>query len=252
MRDTKLGITGLPGNVTVDSAIILAGGLGTRLRSAVPDLPKPMAPINGRPFLEYQLAYWIEQGINSFILAVGYRHQIIELHFADRFENASIVYSVEDKPLGTGGALFLALDKVQGERPFLILNGDTFFEVDLQELATFHDTARAELTVALKEVQVNDRYNRVQLGMDGRVVSFDDKTAISGHSVINGGVYLAKKSVFENVRKSADKHLSLENQIFPQLLRDDRRLFGRVSYGRFIDIGVPEDYRKASDVLRHC
>jgi D-glycero-alpha-D-manno-heptose 1-phosphate guanylyltransferase len=210
-----------------------------------------MAPINGQPFLEHQLAYWIEQGINSFILAVGYRYQIIKLHFGDRFKDASIMYSIEDKPLGTGGALFLALEKVQDDSPFLILNGDTFFEVNLQELVSFHDTKRAELTVALKEVQVNERYNCVKIRSDGRVVSFDERTVISGHSVINGGVYLTKKSVFDNVRTRIIKHLSLENQVFPRLLQDDKRLFGHVSHGRFIDIGVPEDYRKATDVLRH-
>jgi D-glycero-alpha-D-manno-heptose 1-phosphate guanylyltransferase len=124
----------------VTSAIILAGGLGTRLRSAVPDLPKPMAPIAGRPFLAYQLDYWIRQGVDRFVLSVGYRHESIMAYFGAAYRGIAVDYSVEQTPLGTGGGLLLALERLDGgQRPFLLLNGDTYFEVDLATLSAFHD-----------------------------------------------------------------------------------------------------------------
>ena len=116
----------------VNSAIILAGGLGTRLRGVVQDLPKAMAPIKDRPFLEYQLDYWIGQGIRHFILSVGYRREVIMKHFGDKYRDVSIEYAVEETPMGTGGGLLLAVEKMKKRAPFLLLNGDTFFEVSLK------------------------------------------------------------------------------------------------------------------------
>ena len=111
--------------MTVRTAIILAGGLGARLNNTVPNLPKPMAPINNRPFLEHQMDYWIGQGINRFILSVGYLKDLIIDHFGDKYKKASIEYAIEHKPLGTGGGLLLAAKNIT--EPFLVLNGDTFF-----------------------------------------------------------------------------------------------------------------------------
>src|SRR5262245_17720256 len=116
------------------TAIILAGGLGTRLREAVPDLPKPMAPVAGRPFLEHQLDLWIAQGVRRFVLAVGYRHEAIVQHFGASYRGATLEYSVETQPLGTGGALRQAAAMVGDERA-LLLNGDTWFDVPLPALA---------------------------------------------------------------------------------------------------------------------
>ena len=124
------------------SAVILAGGLGTRLRSAVPDLPKPMAPIGGRPFLEYQLDYWIVQGISRFVLSVGYRHEAIMQHLGTRYKGIELEYAIEKRPLGTGGGLLLAAEKASRGGPFLLLNGDTYFAADwkvLNAYALAHD-----------------------------------------------------------------------------------------------------------------
>src|SRR5262245_49936719 len=119
-------------------AIVLAGGLGTRLRATIGDIPKPLAPVRGRPFLEYLLAYWIGQGVTSFILSVGYRSEMITGHFGASFRGAAIDYAVEDRPLGTGGGLLLATTRLAADDPFLVLNGDTYFEVPLAALLKFH------------------------------------------------------------------------------------------------------------------
>src|SRR5690349_1824955 len=140
------------------SAVILAGGLGTRLRSAVPDLPKPMAPINGRPFLEYQLDYWIAQGIKRFVLSVGYRHEAITKHFGFRYKGVELEYAVEERPLGTGGGFLLAAEKVGRREPFLLLNGDTYFGVNLNILnacALEHD---ADWCMSLFRTSAKGRY----------------------------------------------------------------------------------------------
>src|SRR5215217_5792510 len=113
-------------------AVILAGGFGTRLREAVPRVPKPMAPIAGRPFLEYQMDYWIEKGITEFILSVGYRSEAIMTHFGDRYKKSLLRYVVEHAPLGTGGGVLKAVDECRITAPFLLLNGDTYFEADWQ------------------------------------------------------------------------------------------------------------------------
>ena len=121
----------------ITSAIILAGGLGTRLRSVVADMPKPMAPVNGRPFLEYLLDYWQNQGISHFIISVGYRHEIITGYFGARYKNATIKYAIEKTPLGTGGGFLLASDHLGDDRTFLLLNGDTYFPINLASLEKF-------------------------------------------------------------------------------------------------------------------
>ena len=147
---------------TVDTAIVLAGGLGTRLRSAVPDLPKPLAPISGRPFLEYLLDYWHGQGIRRFILSVGYRAELIRAHFGSTYRGCRIDYAEEQTPLGTGGGLLLASAMAEGGTPLLAINGDTFFAVELHRLADFHAAHRADWTFCTFRTSVNGRY----LGMD--------------------------------------------------------------------------------------
>src|SRR5438067_6674889 len=121
----------------LNEAIVLAGGLGTRLRSAVADVPKPMAPIRGRPFLEYLFDHWIDQGIRRFTLSVGYRHEVIVDHFGKAYHGATIRYAVERSPLGTGGALLGTLATFSVEAPVLLLNGDTYFAVDVKRLSEF-------------------------------------------------------------------------------------------------------------------
>lgn len=230
-------------------AIVLAGGLGTRLRQAVPDLPKPMAPVDGRPFLEHLLDYWIGQGIGRFVLSVGYRHEDVERHFGVRYRSAEIAYAVEARPRGTGGGLLFSLSSLRGSGTFLVVNGDTFFEVGLDAMRRFHRERQADLTVALREVENNTRYGAVGIDGQGRIATFDSHARAPGRTLINGGVYLAEQAAFAGMAPESDAPVSLEEQLYSRMLAAGRRLYGLVSSGRFIDIGIPEDYRRAASVL---
>ena len=147
-------------------AIILAGGLGTRLSHIVKDVPKPMAPVAGRPFLEYILDYLIENDIKRVILATGYKHEIIEQHFGNLYKNIEIIYSVENEPLFTGGAIKKALSKCKENNVFII-NGDTYFNVDLKEMKKFHIESNSEITIATKLMYDFERYGTVVLSKIG-------------------------------------------------------------------------------------
>ncbi len=232
----------------VSTAVILAGGLGTRLRSSVPDLPKPMAPINNRPFLEYQMDYWVAQGINHFILSVGYRREVIMDYFAHQYKGARIDYAIEETPLGTGGGVLLALEKLTDAQPYLILNGDTFFEVELEKLYEFHTQNKSCWTFSLFKSQNTARY----LGMDiknGQVVALKSAD-VSAHEILcNGGVYLVEPSAINAEKYSKTEKISLEDDIFADLLSIHTNVFGCHFSGRFIDIGIPEDYQRAADIL---
>jgi D-glycero-alpha-D-manno-heptose 1-phosphate guanylyltransferase len=235
-------------NQGVRSAIILAGGLGSRLREAVPDLPKPMAPINGRPFLEHQIDYWGKQGIRHFVLSVGYRREIIMKHFGKEYRGADIDYAVEEEPLGTGGGLLLALPKINRDGPFLLLNGDTFFEVSLAELTVFHAGHRSDWTFSLFHTQEKKRYMGMGIANDGRVLSLRSDPGRPGQFA-NGGVYLVNPELLSTSDWAPGTKLSLEEDILTALLADEARFFGYTSNGRFIDIGLPEDYLRASEIL---
>jgi len=231
----------------VTAAIILAGGLGTRLSGVVQDRPKPLALIDGRPFLEHQMDYWIGQGIQRFVLSVGYRREQIIAHFGDVYRGCAISYAQEEVPLGTGGGLLAAEKKLEETGPFLVLNGDTFFEVDLQALTAIHDSRAALLSVALFEVANNDRYMGVQVRDDGAIVSFKSDPGTS--QLANGGVYLMEPQLFEGLPWQAGDKFSLEDDLFAHLLKTGSRLFGITFPGRFIDIGVPDDYFRAAGVI---
>ena len=231
------------------TAIVLAGGLGSRLKAAVPDVPKPMAPINGRPFLEYLIDYWTGQGVDRFILSVGYKRETIQRHFAARHKGIEVDYAVEDRPRGTGGGLLLALKCLRRSGVFLILNGDTFFEVDLASMRRYHRDKRAEVTIALHEAEANGRYASVEIDDDGTIVAFDGGARTSGLALVNGGVYLAESGAFSGVPPEPAAPVSLEDQLYPRMLAAGSRMYGFRSSGRFIDIGVPEDYRRAAAML---
>ncbi len=230
-------------------AIILAGGLGKRLRKAVPDLPKPMAPIGGRPFLEYLLDYWVAQGVNRFILSVGYKHETIEDYFSDGYRESEIAYAVEKQPRGTGGGLLYALDFLHESEPFLIMNGDTFFNVNLTSMRHFHKSRHAELTIALRMLEGNNRYAGVGIDDSGKITTFDNQARTSEQTLINGGVYLANRGIFTGITSDPVIPVSIEEQIFPALMKAGRNLYGYTSSAPFIDIGVPEDYVRAASIL---
>jgi D-glycero-alpha-D-manno-heptose 1-phosphate guanylyltransferase len=232
----------------VTSAVILAGGLGTRLRDAVPDVPKPMAPVNGRPFLEHQIDYWIGQGIDHFILSVGYRREVIMEHFGTSYRNARIDYAVETSPLGTGGGLLIAVDRLFDQKAFLLLNGDTFFEVSLDELASFHTNSQSDWTISLFATSDAGRYMGLEVDVDGRILSLRSG-GVHPRWLANGGVYLVKPELFSVPAWKRGIRLSLEDDIMPALLKDGIRFYGHECSGRFIDIGVPEDFARSAAML---
>ncbi len=227
-------------------AIILAGGLGTRLKSAVPDLPKPMAPINGRPFLEYQLDYWMGQGVSRFVLSVGYKRESIMSHFGARYREAKIEYAVEETPLGTGGGLLQAAQMLAPTQPFLVLNGDTFFEVPLIQLEQIHTTYRSGWTIALFKASEPNRYGKITCAADGRIETFTNEKAAPG-DYANGGIYLLASDALANLQPG--KPTSLEQEILPGFIARGGRCFGMPHDGQFFDIGLPHDYYQAANIL---
>ncbi|MFN8241744.1 MAG: nucleotidyltransferase family protein [Bacteroidales bacterium] len=224
-------------------AIILAGGFGTRLRGVVDDLPKPMAPVAGKPFLEYLLQYLLGNGINHAILATGFMHQKISGYFGNDFRGMKLDYSVENEPLGTGGAIAEAMRLVKNERVFVV-NGDTFFGVHLDDFAAPGKTGKYKIIVALKPMKNFDRYGAVSFS-GNTITSFHEKRhRESGH--INGGIYLLDKSWF--LQNSPSKVFSFEKDILERHL--DKGITGcLVADEYFIDIGIPEDYTRAINEL---
>ena len=228
------------------SAVILAGGLGTRLREAVPDVPKPMAPVRGRPFLEHQMDYWVGQGIDRFILSVGYRHEVISEHFGSNYRGADIEYVVENTPLGTGGGLLLAVEKLSDA--FLLLNGDTFFAVDLPELTKFHKNKKSGVTFCLFATDDTDRYMGLAVDDDGRITNLRVSNVVK-KTLANGGVYMINPDEIKGLGLLAGEKASLEDDIFPMMAKAGNSMFGMEASGLFIDIGIPDDFERAQEVL---
>jgi len=233
----------------VTRAIVLAGGLGTRLRNTVADVPKPMAPINGRPFLEYQLDYWIGQGIREFILSVGYKRDSIIGHFGSHYRRANIRYAIEDSPLGTGGGLLMAASMLDMDQNILVLNGDTFFEVSLAALTEFHADRHADWTFSLFRTNETDRYMGMRVAQDGQIDFLCPEMIGQPELLANGGVYLIQSKVLNSTDFITGFKISLEDDILSRLYTQKTRIFGYESSGRFIDIGLPHDYFRASGFL---
>ena len=230
-------------------AIILAGGLGKRLRSAVPKLPKPLAPIAGKPFLTYLFDFWIAQGVDHFVLSVGYKYEAIQYEFGAHYKSAQIDYAIETTPLGTGGGLLLSLEKLRSSEPFLILNGDTFFNINRIEILNHHSTNAADMTLSLFEVSHNNRYSPALLDENGFIHSLEKQSEISESNWANGGVYLMEPNLLNEYKNRPPKKYSLEDELLPDLLKKKKRIAGFISQGDFIDIGLPEDYRRAEEIL---
>lgn len=240
--------------MNIQSAVILAGGLGTRLRSAVPDLPKPMAPVDGRPFLEYLLDFWIAQGIGHFILAVGYRHELISSHLGRSYRGARLDYVVEQTPLGTGGGVLLALQQLPADQRFLLLNGDTYFSVDGERLEAFARSHDSDWCFSLFRTGETSRYLGMGVAADGRITEL--KSSQDGDECLaNGGVYCIHPRAFAGLTLAGGRPLaagagaSLENDIFPAAFHAGQRMVGVEFGGSFIDIGIPADYHRAGTVL---
>lgn len=226
--------------MVISEAIILAGGLGTRLRSAVPDLPKCMAPINGEPFLKFVIEHLQSQGISKFIFSLGYKHEIIEEYIATKFPSLMFKVSLEEEPLGTGGAIKLACS-IAKEKSVLVVNGDTLFKIDITKIAGFHSLSGANCTLSLKPMQNFDRYGVVEINEDLEIVSFKEKKYYE-QGLINGGVYALHTKKF--LEEDLPEKFSFEKD-YLESLYTERRMFGVEQDEYFIDIGIPEDYERA-------
>ncbi|WP_319410100.1 nucleotidyltransferase family protein [uncultured Desulfosarcina sp.] len=229
-------------------AIILAGGLGTRLKAAVPNLPKPLAPVRGKPFLDILLNQLRTQGIfKNIIIAIGHKGEWIEYQYGNRTDcGFNILFSREDTLLGTGGAIKKALALTTSQK-VIVLNGDSYIEVNISELIQSHQRNRASFSIVLKEVQNADRYGSVAMDETNRILSFAEKRINGGvgKGFINAGMYLINTSIFNAIPK--ETVLSLETDILPELVKD--RVYGFISTGKFIDIGIPETYHIADTYL---
>lgn len=221
--------------------LILAGGLGTRLRKIAKNIPKVMVNIKGKPFLEYLILQLKDYNLNDIILCTGYLKEKIESYFGNgNHLGVNIVYSEEPKPLGTGGAINFAEDFIL-EDNFLVMNGDSFFNIDLEELISHHLNKKALATMALAELIETRRFGSIKIDKNGIIKSFKEKEQKANSNLINGGIYVLNKEIFKYIPKN--KLVSLEKEIFPKFVNSNR--FYGISFNNyFIDIGIPEDYRR--------
>jgi D-glycero-alpha-D-manno-heptose 1-phosphate guanylyltransferase len=222
-------------------AIVLAGGLGTRLRSVSGDVPKPLVSVAGRPFLEYVLDTLQGAGVRTVIMAVSHRWEAISAHFGAAYGDMSLAYSIEEQPLGTGGAILKCFREHHLERA-LVLNGDTLFRIDIAALVRAHRQRRPLVTMALRRVADASRYGIVSCNRKGRVEAFREKSGDAEPGLINGGIYVIERGAFEDCVPGGA--FSFERD-FLQVKAIRLRPLGVEYAGYFIDIGVPEDLRRA-------
>jgi D-glycero-alpha-D-manno-heptose 1-phosphate guanylyltransferase len=229
---------------------ILAGGLGTRLRTVVSDRPKVLATVLGKPFLAYLLDQLAKAGVGRVVLLTGYRGEQIQQEFGDRYGHVKLDYSMETSPLGTAGALRLALPKLfptnvaesDSARGVLVLNGDSYCSSDLRLFRAFHDHARADASLVLAQVTDTSRFGKVETSPQNRLERFLEKQDAGGAGAINAGIYLINRELIEEI--PAGRPVSIEREMFPQWL-ETHTLVGFGCQGSFLDIGTPESYREA-------
>jgi D-glycero-alpha-D-manno-heptose 1-phosphate guanylyltransferase len=224
-------------------AIILAGGFGTRLKEALPDLPKPMAPIYGRPFLSYLLDQLVEKGFKRVILSVGYMQEKIIDYFGFQYKEINLIYSVEKIPLGTGGATKLALEKCIQDHVY-VMNGDTYLDFELDKLEQLWNENHQPIITGV-DIKNSDRYGKLEI-KDNNVISFQEKTFIS-KGIINAGCYVFTKTQLKNY--PSNKQFSLETDFLThEVKKTNFNFFLSKSY--FIDMGIPEDYTKIKALIK--
>ncbi len=225
-------------------AVLLVGGLGTRLRSAVPSLPKALASVGDRPFLELLVRQLGSQDIRDLVMCTGYLAEQIQEVFQDGSDfGTTIEYSEEAVPLGTAGALKLAQRYVQNESEFLVINGDTFLDIDFNEFIVSHRNHGSVVTMAVVPVENSSRYGTVQVGADGRVLGFLEKTGQNAPGIINAGVYAFSNAALALIPQGP---VSLEHDVFPLLM--EQGFYAIEQRGIFIDIGTPGDYARAKKI----
>lgn len=226
------------------TALILAGGLGTRLAEIVPDRPKPLADVAGRPFVTWILDQLAEVGVGRVVLCIGHRGDQMRATLGSRYGRLALGYSEELVPLGTGGALRLAAVRDDGTEPVLVLNGDSFCDVDLGALWARHHTRGAAATMVVTEVPDAERFGTVRVDTDGRVAAFAEKGA-RGRALVNAGIYVIARPHLLAI--PAGRAVSLEREVLPRWV--GHGFFAHPTAGRFLDIGTPPAYARAAGVL---
>ena len=227
-------------------AIIIAGGLGTRLRSVVNDVPKCMAPVAGKPFLHYVIQHLQKQGVDEFIFSIGYLSESIEQFLSAQYPLLNYQLSIEEEPLGTGGAIQSACKKATHEN-VLALNGDTLFTVDVNAITTFHIEHKTECTISLKPMQHFERYGVVELDTEHSISSFKEKQYYE-KGLINGGVYIINKEQF--LARQLPEKFSFEKDYLERFV-NEKKFFGIQQDEYFIDIGIPEDFTRAQEEFKN-
>lgn len=229
-------------------AIILAGGLGTRLRSVVQDQPKALAPVAGKPFLYWLITYLQKQGVTKFIFSLGYLHEQVETFLKEQFPTLIYQSAIENEPLGTGGAVKLCLTFCEDE-DILLVNGDTFFELDILSFYTNFVRTVSDCSIALTPMQQFDRYGSVTITSDSIITEFNEKKYCES-GLINTGLVLFKKSVFESKTSSVCEKFSFEKDFIEPNI-SNLKITGYIANGYFVDIGIPEDYKMAQTAIQH-
>lgn len=226
-------------------AVVLCGGLGTRLQGVLPKVPKALAPVAGRPFLDYLFARLAAASISNIVLCTGHGREAIEEEYGnDAHCELSILYSTEYRPLGTAGALKNAEQAIRSN-PFLLLNGDSLLDIDYEQLINAHRISGAIATVALTMAEDPNRYGRVVLSSNREIEKFEEKSGSlseENSAWVNAGVYALDRYILQEIPRTTGT-LSFERDVLPKLV--GRGLFGLPCGGFFIDIGVPEAYERA-------
>jgi D-glycero-alpha-D-manno-heptose 1-phosphate guanylyltransferase len=222
--------------------IILAGGMGTRLSSVWSEGPKPMAPINGKPFLEILLESLFKKGFSRVIMAVSYKHEQISSYFGSRYKTIEIEYVVEESPLGTGGAILEGMSQAISDHVY-VFNGDTFLDFEVVKIEKLWLNNSLPIMV-LKKVFDGSRFGAVEIS-SGLIGSFSEKV-MSCETLINAGCYVLPKNIFDEV--SVENSFSFEKEFLPQYIKNNSML-GFITEGIFIDIGIPGDYKLAQELL---
>jgi NDP-sugar pyrophosphorylase family protein len=227
-------------------ALLLVGGMGTRLRPVLSSKPKPLAPIGDVPFLELLILQLRSQGIRRLVMCTGFQTRQIEEALGDgRKWNVAIEYSKESSPLGTAGAIKQAEHLLSGTSDFLVMNGDSFLELDFQQLLRFHWEHGGWTSIAVRRVADAARYGTVEVDCQSRVVRFGEKLGIQKPGLVNGGVYVFKREVLQHIPEGRG---SLEKDVLPRLV--EHGTFALEQTGMFIDIGTPEDYARAQTLYQ--
>jgi NDP-sugar pyrophosphorylase family protein len=230
----------------VPDAVILCGGAGLRLRSVIGDAPKGMAEIAGRPFLELLLRQLCRYGFRRAILAVGYQRNAIREYFGDHALGMDLLYAEETSPLGTGGALRNAADRIASDS-VLVMNGDSYTDVDLTHVLYRHQQSAADASVVVVPADGRSDCGFVLIDGEGKIRKFDEKQVPANGSYVNAGVYLLSDQMLLDI--AVAQPVSLERELFPRWLREGRKIEGFVYSGQCMDIGTPDRYSRAQGVL---